>query len=715
MATAPDLELIEAEPEAQQGPLTLDQILAPGVNLATLLSDDQLLTIGQAVIRDVEIDKASRGDWEETYTRSLDIAMQVRSPKNFPWPNASNIKYPILTVASIQFQARAYPAIVDGSNLVKGRVLGPDPDGEKRKRADRIGQHMTWQLLYRMKGWEEGMDSLLLRLPIVGCEFKKTWYDSIAGSNCSECVTAQDFIINYWAKSIEAAPRYTQVLHYYPYEVNEFIAAEQWLPVPIDEHPEGSSGSDDQALGDYYEQHRCIDLDEDGYPEHYVVTCTREGQVARITACFDVEDITVLIRDPTSDQTATDQLGKLMEQHGEAVLQFVDKIVRIERRQYFTKYGFIPAPDGSFYDIGFGALLYDITDTIDTTLNQLLDAGALANAQGGFLGSGVNVRGGNFRFQLGEWKRVDVTGGSLRDNILPLSLPGPSGVLFDLLQLLITAAEKITASTDVMTGDSPSTEQPTTLLARIDQATKVLKGTLKRIYRAFGNELRILRRLNRDYLNDEEYFQLNDDEAIQVGRADYADQDLDVIPVADPTQASNMEKMARAQTAFQLFNGDPLTNQKLIRQNVLESLGATDISEYFDVPQPPPPPEVMKIMGELEAKMKQLKIDEVRARAEAAQKYADSAVKLAEVGLLDDAATLASRSVEESQEEEVNEPADGQGGLPGMVGQPDDAGLPGLPSGAPEPLGPDMGAGGAGIAQPGDAGASGPVGPTLGT
>src|SRR3546814_4251775 len=60
------------------------------------------------------------------------------------------------------------------SNLVKGRVLGPDPSGDKKARAERMGQHMTWQLLYRMPGWEEETDRMLLMLPIVGCVFRKT-------------------------------------------------------------------------------------------------------------------------------------------------------------------------------------------------------------------------------------------------------------------------------------------------------------------------------------------------------------------------------------------------------------------------------------------------------------------------------------------------------------------------------------------------------------
>ena len=62
--------------------------------------------------------------------------------------------------------------------------------------------------------------------------------------------------------------------------------------------------------------------------------------------------------------------------------------MKIERKAYFTKYGFIPAPDGSFYDIGFGFLLDNISAVIDTIINQLLDAGTLSNMQGGFLGGG---------------------------------------------------------------------------------------------------------------------------------------------------------------------------------------------------------------------------------------------------------------------------------------------------------------------------------------
>lgn len=707
--------------------LTLEEILEPGLNLADMLADTVLSKIGQHVIRDVEIDDRSRGKgsgekgeaggWLHRYRKWLDIAMQSRETKNFPWPKASNVKYPLLTVASVQFQARAYPAIVEGSNLVRGRVLGPDPDGSKRARADRIGQHMTWQLLYRMAGWEEETDRLLLMLPITGCVFRKTYFDSVANANCSEMVSGEDFIINYWAKSLDSAPRYTHLLRFYPHEVKEKFSAELWRPVRVE--PEQEDSEDEDALVEFYEQHRTLDLDGDGYPEPYVVTATKDGEVARIVPCFGPEEVTVMAADVSSGRPmelpAPMKLADAL-QAGHAVI----KIVRIERRQYFTKYGFIPAPDGSFYDIGFGALLEDLTASIDTSINQMLDAGALQNAGGGFLGTGINMKGGIMTRRLGEWKRVDVTAGTLRDNVLPFDSQGPSVVLFSLLGMLIESAKEITAVQDVMTGQGTANQPATTTLALIEQGHKVMTAIFKRIHRSFGQELRILRRLNRDYLDEEEYFQLNDSapevdpqtgqpvqqEPVKVGREDYADDDLDVIPVSDPNTVSDMQKMARAQ-ALMMFNNDPLVNQLEIRKRVIDAIGERDTKALFDVPPPAPDPKIL-IEGMKEARAKLMDAAKVRASdAAAAMKLVEAAEKAILIGSYVDAAAFLASANELGGDLENGDP--GEGGVSEMAGIPPDGGI--LPAAEGPPAGFDGGMGPGGSALPGAAGGGGPLGP----
>lgn len=664
-------ELATKEDEAPaKATLDIQSILA-AENLIELLDDARLNEIGGNCIRDFEIDETSRKDWLARYKRSLDIAMQVREAKTFPWKNAANIKYPLLTTAAVQFQARAYPAIVDGSNLVKGRVLGPDPDGIKRDRADRIGQHMTWQLLFQMPGWEEDTDRLLLALPIVGCMFRKSYHDPIRNLNMSSTVSAEHFVVNYWAKSLETTPRYTQIMPMYPHEARERIAAGLWREIPLEQ---GDDKQDDQGLVDILEQHCLIDLDGDDYPEPYVVTLTRRGDVARIMPCFDADDV-------------------IMGPKG---------IVRIERRQYFTKYGFIPAPDGSFYDMGFGTLLEDLTAAIDATINQMLDAGTLQNTQGGFIGSGVNMRGGVRGFAPGEWKRMDVAGGTLRDNIVPLNLPGPSAVLFNLLGMLIESAKGITSVQDIMTGAEQTANTPaTTTLARIEQGMKVMTGIFKRIHRAFRGELKILFTLNRDFLDEEQYFALND-AAEKIGRADYQGRDLDVVPVSDPTTATDAQKLARAELLMSQ-QGNPKLDGDEITRRFFEAAGIPDIDKLFAKEPAAPPPEVL-VAIEAQNDNHAKAMAEIRSKdAASAASLATAAKTFAEMGLTIDATSLASAAMTAAREfvegTEPNEPADGQGPVQPMEGPSGDGGL--LPgAGAPE-VEPD---GGMGLGAPVEAG-----------
>jgi chaperonin GroES len=132
------------EIEPATGPLTIQDILAAD-NLLDLLEEGEVTKIGTNCLEQFQYDLDSRdskgtdgksdaGSWESRYDRYLDIAMQVSKAKTFPWSGAANLKFPLLTTAAIQFQARAYPVIVDGSNLVKGRVLGDDPDGQSAPR-----------------------------------------------------------------------------------------------------------------------------------------------------------------------------------------------------------------------------------------------------------------------------------------------------------------------------------------------------------------------------------------------------------------------------------------------------------------------------------------------------------------------------------------------------------------------------------------------------
>jgi chaperonin GroES len=580
---AEDQAQAEAKPHALE---TLQKYLQ-AENIATLLDEDELNRIGERVVREYKIDKASQKEWEDNNSEAMKLALQVAEEKNYPWPKAANVKFPLLTTAAIQFAARAYPAIVSGPDVVKGKVVGEDPDGMKRKRADRVGRHMSWQLTEEMAEWEEDTDKLLHILPISGMVYRKSYFSPELGRNKSELVMPDCLVVNKAARSFETLPRATHEIELYPTEIEERFRAGLYKKCELGL----SEGDDEDAPHKFLEQHRRLDLDGDGYKEPYIVTVHREkSKVVRIIANFFQE-------------------GIALNEQGD--------IAKIEPEQYFTKYSFLPNPSGEWHDIGFGYLLRPINESVNTVLNQLLDAGHLANAGGGFIGSGARLKGGAYRFRPGEWKPVDVPGNALRENMVPLVFPGPNATLFQLLGLLIEAGKDVSSVKDIMTGTEPKSGNTpaTTTLALIEQGMQVFSAIYKRIYRALKSEYGKLFKLNARYLDKNTYFTVLDTpEAI--GPEDYDSEDFDVVPVADPNVVTNMQKLARAEFLNQ-FRDDPLFNGLEIRQRMLDAAGIDDTAKLI-VGQAPPDAKVALEADKIDIEKRKLQLAEIELEGQLA-------------------------------------------------------------------------------------------------
>jgi len=551
-------------------------------NLAEKYIDQETLSeLGRTALTGYEIDKQSISEWEANLKEVRKLAAQETQDKTYPWPNASNVKYPLITVAALQFNARAYPTIINNNNIALIRTIGQDQDGQKAKRAERISKHMSVQLTEEMDGWEADMDSLLAALPIDGIAFKKVYFDTIEQKNVSEFVSATDLIVNQSTKSLKFAPRISMLMSLYPYEIQERINGgifREWREEILEDESE-------QKPIEFIEQHCRMDLDNDGYSEPYIVTLTKDGgEVVRVVANYRAEDIN--------------------EDDGE--------IIKIDPTQYFVKYQCFPDPEGGFYSKGFGMLLKPISDSIDSILNQLIDAGHLANTGGGFFAKGFRVKSGQLRFTPGEWKKVDVGGANLRDGVLPLPVPQPSPVLFSLLGTLLEAGKEISSVQDVMTGGGGQNTPATTVLALIEQGMKVYTAIFKRIYRSLKEELVLLYGLNRLYLSEDSYVNILDEQQ-PISTEDYEDESFDVRPAADPSMATDIQKAAKAQLIAPYLD-HPKFNGERIAKDLLDAAGYSDTEEYLAPPKTGPSPEEQLIMqkeaAEMEFRDRELRIKE---------------------------------------------------------------------------------------------------------
>lgn len=653
----------------------IDNIIIP--NLAEKLDDTTVQAISQQVLLGYEIDENSRYDWRKKVEDGLKIAKQIADKKTFPWNGAANVKFPLIASASIQFAARAYPQIVNGTDIVKAEVIGEDPDGRKEARAKRVSRHMSWQCLEQMPEWEPEMDQLLHGLPVMGTYFKKTYYDPLYQRPRSIALTPLEVVVNMKHKgTLDTCRRITQELYLYKNDVIERENAGLYSKGSADAMNDHQDQVKEQEL--FLEQHCWYDCDGDGYEEPYIVTVHKDsGFVCRIVANYDETTI------------------KLGEN---------DKILSIRPIEYFTKYTFIPSPDGDFYDIGFSQLLGPINEAMSTLINQLLDAGALANTGGGFISKGLRWNGGRLTFELGEWKPVDTTGMSLKDSILPLPVAQPSSVLFQLLGLLNETGNKLAAVSDMMSGESPSQNTPaTTVLALIEQGLKVFTAIYKRVFRSMKQEFKKIYRLNGLYMDETEYFRVLDAQNVAF-QADYNAEDLDVVPVADPSMASEAQRLARANALMQTLQVNPTPEGKAeILYQYYDAIGAKNIDKLLNIQKlqqmaenPPPNPDMLKIqletqkakdemtlkhaefeasLAEIQAKTELIKAQAIKTIAEAealepGQRLEQYKMQLAAI----DSEVKNMMAVHKAQMEAKNGPGTGetqQGGASGVANAPD--------------------------------------------
>lgn len=607
------------------------------VNLAENYAPDVLDKLGQLVLFEFNIDENSRADWKDKAEKAMKFATQEAEEKQYPWPKASNVIFPLITQAAIQFNARSYPAIIQNRNVVKGVVWGTDkgtpatedgkpdgkpklhPDGtpvwlsapgEKRKRADRIGEHMSWQLLEEMTEWEAQTDSLLLQIPIMGGAARKTYRDPIEGRNRSLLVPLKNLVWNYHAPSFEDAPRHTEILTVYPYQIEEYERAGVYLPMVYgpgagddETNPEQAQSGDDDAPHIFLEQHRRYDLDGDGYPEPYVVTVhKRSAKVVRIVARYDEDGIQTGSGVEVDEDKKTGALTEAESPDREEIL----KIVPVE---HYTLIPFLPNPDGGSYPVGFGHLLRPLNEAINTTLNQMFDAGHLQNAGGGFVSDQLSIHSGPVNFQVGKYVRVGSKGQAIRDAVYPIPFPGPSAVLFQLLGVLMTTGKEAAAVKDILAGDAAiANAPPTTILALIEQGLKVYTAIHKRVYRALKSEFSKIYRLNRLYLNDEQRRYRVGDEWREIAPDDYR-LGGGVEPIADPTMITDMQKLGRAQILLG-FKGDPMINQKEIYTRLFDAANVDRLEDLF---VPPPPPQVTQQLAAMALEEKQAELGRLRA------------------------------------------------------------------------------------------------------
>ena len=579
----PEKGPIEVIPE-EDGGATIDfepgAINIPGTenhfdNLADILPDDVLEPIGNDMVQNYMDYKASRKDWESSYTSGLDLLGFKYENRTEPFQGASGATHPVLAEAVTQFQAQAYKELLPSDGPVRTQIIGmSSPPVEQQ--AQRVKDFMNYLIMDQMKEYEEEFDSMLFHLPLAGSTFKKVYYDVPLGRVVSKFVPADELVVPYTATSLDDAEA---VIHVVKMSENELRKQQvNGFYRDVELSPPGNVEKNDvekkereldgtkkvgkqESMYTLLECH--VNLDLEGFEE---VGEDGEPTGIKLPYIVTVEEGSRLVLSIRRNY-APDDLKK-------------NKI------QYFVHFKFLPGL--GFYGFGLIHMIGGLSRTATAALRQLLDAGTLSNLPAGFKQRGVRVRDEAAPIQPGEFKDVDAPGGSLRDAFFPLPYKEPSQTLLNLLGIVVQAGQRFAAIADMQVGDGNQGAAVGTTVALLERGSRVMSAIHKRCYAAMKDEFKLLSKAVAQYLPPEYPYDVVGG-ARNVKQTDFDDR-IDVIPVADPNIFSMSQRITLAQTQLQLATSNPqIHNLYQVYRNMYEAIGVKNVDTVLPPPAPNAP------------------------------------------------------------------------------------------------------------------------------
>lgn len=540
-------------------------------NLAEVLDDGALGKISSELREHFETDQDSRSEWEDGYTKGLDLLGIKYQERSQPFQGASGVTHPLIAESVTQFQAQAYKELLPAGGPVRTNILGAKTP-EVEDQATRVKNYMNYMITEVMEEFDPDTDQMLFYLPLSGSTFKKVYYDETKQRPVSRFVPAEDLVIPYTASDLATASRITHVLRMDENQIRKLQVAGVYRDVDISADYEDSNdevktkvreldGLDRNETDEQYtilEVHTELDLE--GFED-----TDQTGEPTGIKLPYIV----------TLDQGSGEILS-IRRNYAEG-----DPLKR--KQQYFVHYKFLPGL--GFYGFGLIHMIGGLGKAATSILRQLIDAGTLANLPSGFKARGIRVRNDDEPIAPGEFRDIDAPGGDIRNSIIPLPYKEPSGTLAQLLGVLIESGRRFVSIADQQVSNMNQEMPVGTTVAMLERGMKVMSAIHKRLHYAQKIEFRLISSLIRDYLPPNYPYQvIGADQNIK--QADFDDR-IDVIPVSDPNIFSMAQRVTLAQTQLQLAQSNPqMHNLHAAYKRMYQALEVQNIDEIL-----PPPPQ----------------------------------------------------------------------------------------------------------------------------
>ena len=514
-------------------------------NLAEDLTESSRHKLSTYLLEAIDEDIEARKDWLTSVQKVKEyLGFSLEDLQGAQFTQATRTFDTTLSTALIRFYATTRAELLPQSGPAGFKIQGEQNEALE-KQGELICNWLNYFLTIKDNSYYSDFERFLLYLGLYGSGFKKVYYDKISEQPISRFIMPEDFVIDGDCTSVLESERITHILHLSKREVllkqQSGIYRECELPYlkginsndkEDNEEEKKKDGIDlgvytKQSLFPIYEVHTYLNLEDfinDGADEN-----NEEVPLPYVVTIDKISKEILAIRRNWEEQDA-------------------DK----KRTNYFVQYNYLPG--FGVYGIGLANLLGSNAITLTSLLRQLVDEGSFKNLPGGLRVKGFKQQNNDLMVGPGEFVEVDTGGVPLQEAFMPLPYSEPSQTLRELRLEIVNQCKELGSTSELGMLDSKEDIPTGTMLAALENNNRIQSAVLRSIHHSLSYELQLIEKLFKDTLTYQE-FSFNETNA-SISGEDFVEE-VKIIPIADPSTNSRIQKIIKAQEVLRTAEQSP--------------------------------------------------------------------------------------------------------------------------------------------------------------
>ncbi len=596
-------------------------------NLAEEMDEFSLGTIAEDLLEGIDVDLRSREEWLATRDRAIDLlGLKLDPPRSGPGGGSaplegmSTAKDPTLTEAVIRGQANAIGEFLPAEGPAKIEDVGDQPNDDL---AELYEKDFNYYLTDTATEYVPDTKRMFAWCYFGGSSVKKVYQCPLRRRPVSESIDMQNFLVSNAATDLANADRVTHIFTMRRSRYRRLVAA----GVYIDIDPPPATAPEKDRVTSKIEATEGVRSDstrqEDQPYTGYEVLCELEIDIdKKVPAALKDARVPVPYRVTIEkDSRRILEIRRNWEPDDERCMQ----------DEMYVKFSFIDWI--GFYGIGLLHIIGNLTLALTAMLRIGIDSGMFNNFQGGLVAKSVTKQTQNdFVIGPGQFPPIDtsmIPDGDIRKAVMPIPSKDVSAGFLQMMDKVREFAKQVGGTADMPVSEGRADIPVGTILALIEQATKVESAVHKGMHQSTAKEFGLFAKLFR---RDPESFWRHQRKAKKRGGTSTWDEakllqaieDYDLVPRSDPNTPSHIHRIMRAVALIQMAEGAAAKgftrfDMEKIYKEALTVLRYANPDQYFTPPQPSAAPDPKLIEAQAKDKTADAKALDVQTKAGTAE------------------------------------------------------------------------------------------------